>query len=100
MQKRKKENKKFVSGAFKHKKYVYNDQLMFFKKIYIERPVVENFEKDNSDTARSNFDIVTDIEEQSKTLDNKGSTQATPIRQANQELGSRSKKRKPDEIKR
>lgn len=31
--KKEKENKKSGSEAFKHKKYVYNDQLMFFKKI-------------------------------------------------------------------
>ncbi|XP_026818990.1 uncharacterized protein LOC113557621 [Rhopalosiphum maidis] len=59
--KKEKENKKSGSGAFKHKKYVYNDQLLFLKKLYIERDVVENFENDNNDTLNSNIDIDTDI---------------------------------------
>lgn len=71
---------------------------MFLKKLYIERDVVENFETDKSDTARSNFDIDRGIDEQSKNLDNEGSTQATPVRRDGQDSGSRSKKRKPDEI--
>ncbi|KAL4153274.1 hypothetical protein QTP88_001107 [Uroleucon formosanum] len=96
--KKENENKKSSSGAFKHKKYVYNDQLLFLKKIYIERDVVENFENDNNDTLNSNIDIDTDINKQSKTLDDEVSTQATPSRHAGQNLGSRSKKRKPDEI--
>jgi len=96
--KKEKENKKSGSGAFKHKKYVYNDQLMFLKKKYIERDVVEKSKKISRDTARLNFDIDTDIDEQTKTLDNEDSIQATPIIRAGQKLGSRSKKRKPDEI--
>lgn len=47
---------------------------------------------------RLNFDIDTDINEQSKTLDYEILTQATLIRRAGQDLGSRSKKRKLDEI--
>lgn len=96
--KKEKENKKSGSGAFKHKKYVYNDQLLFLKKLYIKRDVVENFENDNNDTLNSNIDIDTDINKQSETLDDEVSTQATPTRRAGQDLGSRSKKRKPDEI--
>lgn len=96
--KKEKENKKSGSGAFKHKKYVYNDQLLFLKKLYTERDVVENFENDNNDTLNSNIDIDTDNNKQSKTLDDKVSTQATSTRRAGQDLGSRSKKRKPDEF--
>lgn len=43
------------------KKYVYNDQLK--KIIYRTRCVVENFENNNSETMKSNFDVYTDVDE-------------------------------------
>lgn len=69
---------------------------MFLKKLYIERDVVENFEKDNSYNEKS--DIDGDVEKQSKTLDDVVLTQTTRTKSVGHDLDSRSKKRKPDEI--
>lgn len=62
---------------------------MFFKKKYIERDIVDNFEKDGkSENVKFNIDI----DENSKTSDDLVSTQATPIKCANQDWGSSPKK--------